>query len=487
MRRQIDNVPTGSTRLTDYVSRDKIRELTGTQRVKLCIDVYKTVGVCKNIIDLMSDFASEGVRFVHHDEQQQKFWVKWAEHIRLFDRCERYMNNLLKAGFVAIRRVNKKASISPPFVSSKVIKAIPSDYIFLNPLQVEIYGNEQEGGHIALFRIPQANSLTMFSEIDKRLLKKLSPSIEQARRQGKSYIVLDPSETWIDFWKKDDYEVYADPFHFAAIPDIAFYEKTRAMDVAAMEGIINAIIIWKLGTQLNNGKVLWPDKSAFDKLNNLLQNARGGGTVDVIWGPFIETEAIYPPVDKILGSEKYEFIKNEILSDFGIPQILITGQGQGSYSNQFLAVKSLIEKLEYLRERFCKWINNEIAIVAKAMNWKELPLIDFEYMNLRDETNLQRLVIQLFDRNIVSKETTLEFFTNSWQVEKMRISREKKEEGKEENLTAVNPYTSRNENSASDNDQNPASGFDNPANGRPQGTDKKKQTKKRDTKPKGSS
>jgi hypothetical protein len=485
MRKRTDNI--GPSRLTDYVSRDKIRELNGPQRVKVCLDVYKTVGVCKNIIDLMSDFASEGVRFVHHNENQQKFWTKWGEHIRLFDRCERYMNNLLKAGFVTIRRVNQKASIFPPYVESKVSKTIPSDYIFLNPLQVEIYGNEQEGGHVALFRIPTANSLTTVSEIDKRLLKKLSPAIAQARKDGKNYIVLDPNETWIDFWKKDDYEVYADPFHFAAVPDIAFYEKTRAMDVAAMEGIINSIIIWKLGTQLNNGKVLWPDKAAFDKLNNLLEQARGGGTADVIWGPFIETEAIYPPIDKILGSEKYDFIKNEILSDFGIPQILITGQGQGSYSNQFLAVKSLIEKLEYLRERFSQWINNEITIVAEKMGWKELPLIDFEYMNLRDETNLQRLVIQLFDRNIVSKETTLEFFTNSWAVEKMRISREKEEEVKDENLTAVNPYTSRNENQNTNDDQTPASGQNDPMNGRPQGTDKKKQTKKRDTKPKGSS
>jgi len=273
----------------------------------------------------------------------------------------------------------------------------------------------------------------------------------------------------------DDWQTYPDPLHFAILPDLHFYEKMRQMDIATMEGVINVIRIWKLGQVLPNGTVKMPSAATIAKLKEMLDEKMGGGTADIIWDSMIELDDHYPPVDKILGSDKYVYVKDEIKAGFGIPDILITGKGQGSYSQQYLGVKVLVEKLEYVREKIKLWLMKEVYDIMAIYGWTEPPMVRFECMNLRDEATVQRLLIELADRNLISKETLLKWFNESWTLEATEIKEEKEEEKENKDLEAINPHKT-----------NPsATGFADPDNGRPEGSTKKQEVK-RDTKAKGS-
>ena len=455
--------------------RSKLSQLKGRDKIKACYDAYRTIGFCKNIIDMMSDFVSEGVIFRHHDPKQQDFWNAWAKEVKLFDRCERYANTMFKAGFVVIKRTEGILSYNNG-KKKYINKKIPLQYTFINPLQIKLYGSQQEGSIIALFDIPSSGYSNIPNDVQDKLDSSMSNLIKTAKKKGKDYIILDGKSTWIDFYKKDDWETYPDPLVFAALPDLYFYEHMRQMDLSAMKGVINVIRIWKLGGILPNGKVMKPNKTTMSKLNDLLKQATGGGTADLIWDSLIDLQDSYPPIDKILGSEKYQYIQNEILSDFGIPEILINGKGNGSYSNQFLGVKTLIEKLEYVREHIQMWLNNEIKIVMQQAGFTEPPTIRFDNINLRDETALTKLIIQMYDRGILSKSTTLDYIDENWNIEKHLIEDENIEETNE-NISSFGPYKTT--------DTGFAKGFADPNNGRPDNIHTKHEVK-RDTKPKGS-
>ena len=51
--------------------------------VKACQAVYRRIGMVRNIIDLMADFASEGLDLIHPVRSQQNFFRKWASKVDL--------------------------------------------------------------------------------------------------------------------------------------------------------------------------------------------------------------------------------------------------------------------------------------------------------------------------------------------------------------------------------------------------------------------
>lgn len=49
--------------------------------MKMCMEAYDRVGIIRNVIDLMSDFASKGVMIVHPNKRIEKFYRKWFEKL----------------------------------------------------------------------------------------------------------------------------------------------------------------------------------------------------------------------------------------------------------------------------------------------------------------------------------------------------------------------------------------------------------------------
>src|SRR5690606_10512365 len=104
------------------------------------------------------------------------------------------------------------------------------------------------------------------------------------------------------------------------------------------------------------------------------------------------------PIENILGEEKYNQVNRDILIGLGVPEVLIGGKG-GNFSNSFIQLKTLIEKLKYVRSRVIEWLETEIAILCKSMDIKILPKIKCPPI-LDDENTTRKLIVGLFDRGI---------------------------------------------------------------------------------------
>jgi len=188
----------------------------------------------------------------------------------------------------------------------------------------------------------------------------------------------------------------------------------------------------------------------------------------------IDMEAHYPPLEKILGSEKYERVDRDILFGLGIPEVLLGGKGS-NFSNAFIQFKTLIERLEYIRSEVLDWLRKELVIIMTAKGWKIPPKVVFNRLNLKDDNVIKQLLIQLYDRNIISVDNLQQAFETDFTIELERIRREEKI--REENpglIDRVGPFIME------PTDDNPED------NGRPPNTPDKTDRKRQNIKPRDS-
>jgi hypothetical protein len=149
--------------------------------------------------------------------------------------------------------------------------------------------------------------------------------------------------------------------------------------------------------------------------------------MELVWGPELSYTESNSQVYKFLGSEKYNSVLNSIYAGLGVPPTLtgMAGNG-GGFTNNFISLKTLVERLQYGRDQLTKFWEQECEIVRKAMGFRKSPHIVYDQMSLSDESTEKNLLIQLADRDIISHETVLERFKEVPGVEKMRLRREDK-------------------------------------------------------------
>jgi len=95
-----------------YDMRPEDRIPTSHEDIILAIQVlYRKIGIVRNIIDMMSDFASEGLELEHPIKSQKRFYEKWAKKVDLQSRAHDFMKLLLRDANVIIRRKNAKITV----------------------------------------------------------------------------------------------------------------------------------------------------------------------------------------------------------------------------------------------------------------------------------------------------------------------------------------------------------------------------------------
>jgi len=232
--------------------------------------------------------------------------------------------------------------------------------------------------------------------------------------------------------------VWAKPMIYAILDDVVMLEKMKLADMAALDGAISNIRLWKLG-DLDN-KIL-PTKTAINKLRNILAGNVGGGTMDLVWGPELDFKESNSQVFKFLGSQKYEPVLNSVYAGLGIPPTLtgLAGNG-GGFTNNFISLKTLVERLQYGRSVLLSFWNKEVEIVQRAMGFRFPAKVHFDQMILSDEAAEKNLLVQLADRDIISAETLQERFGEIPDIERIRINREHKTRENQKMPPKAGPY-----------------------------------------------
>jgi hypothetical protein len=229
---------------------------------------------------------------------------------------------------------------------------------------------------------------------------------------------------------------------YAILDDIIMLEKMRLADLSALDGAISNIRLWTLGSL--DHKIL-PNKAAINKLRDILASNAGGGTMELVWGPELSYTESNSQVYKFLGSEKYDSVLNSIYAGLGVPPTLtgLAGNG-GGFTNNFISLKTLVERLQYGRNLLTSFWQKEMETVRKAMGFRRPAYVQFDQMNLSDDTAEKNLLLQLADRDIISHETILERFKEIPTVEKIRLKRELKDRDSSGTPDKASPFHNAN-------------------------------------------
>jgi len=406
-------------------------------------DIYQHVGLVRNVIDLMGDFTSQGIRIVHPNKRIEKFHQNWWKRVKGAERSERFANLLYRRGNVVVRRqtaristnVEKelyKSAANPDVKPDKIQiskREIPWRYVFLDPSTVEVVGGALAsfvGRPTYAIKLP----LTLRKMIQKprggaerALVSKLPAEILAAARTNKP-IPLPDDKTEVYFYKKDDWLPWAYPMIYAIMDDISLLEKLKLADMAALDGAISNIRIFKLG---NLEARIAPTRAAVAKLASILGNHTSVGTLDLIWGPDIELVESKTTVHQFLGDKKYQPTLNNIYAGLGIPPTLTGTFGAAGTTNNFISLKTLIQRLEYGRQVLKAFWEKELVILQKAMGFRFPAKVEFTHNNLGDEIAEKALLIQLADRNMMSEELIQHHFGSDPEMEQIRTRREQKE------------------------------------------------------------
>jgi hypothetical protein len=409
--------------------------------IKQSMQAYDRVGIIRNVIDLMSDFASQGLTLVHPNKTIEKFYRKWFTQVGGIDRSERFLNYLYRCGNVIVKRrtakLNRKKELELRRAAGEDLKLesikvnrreVPWTYDFLNPLAVDVqdYGAQMVGKPQFSLNLSKYTYETLVnsSNTNKTVFRTLPKDLQQRLKTGERSIPLDENKVSFYHYKKDDWLLWANPMIYAILDDIMMLEKMKLADLAALDGAISNVRLWTVGDL--DHKII-PTKAAINKLRDILASNVGGGTMDLVWGPELQFSESQSQVYKFLGADKYQPVLTSIYAGLGIPPTLTGASTGGGYTNNYVSLKTLVERLEYGREILSQFWRQEIELVRKAMGFRFPAEIHFDSIILSDEAAEKQLLIQLADRDIISTETLLERFRELPGIERIRVRREERE------------------------------------------------------------
>ena len=408
---------------------------------------YRRIGLIRNAIDLMGDFACQGVRLVHKNKRVERFYNDWFSRVNGKGTSERLCNLLFREANVTVRmktaKVNRKkrdemqkSLASPELVVDLTERnlsknEVPWQYTFVDPLTLEVIGGPVAGltgERRYVLRLPQRiiNMIRKLQNSTKsyelEMLNRIPGEVLEAAKHNKG-VPLPPEKTFVYFYKKDDWQEWADPMTYACFNDLILYERLKLADKTALDGAISKIRIFKLG---NLEHKMAPTPSAASALQQILGANVGGGTTDIIWGPDIEILETNTDVQRFLGEEKYRPTLMAIYACLGIPPTLTGTFGASGTTNNFISLKTLTERLNYVRNILLSFWNTQIKLVQNSMGFRFPAQVEFDFMYLDDPAAMTNLLVGMADRNIISEEFVQRHINAKPDIERRRVVEEER-------------------------------------------------------------
>lgn len=401
--------------------------------MRICTRAYDKVGVVRSVIDMMSEFGSEGVEIVHPDEGPNNFYKEWQKKVNLPDRAERFLSWLFKAGNTTLTRqyAQIKSDEVKELKKSDKKGRIPIGYTFYDPYSIELIGDYMgalSSDKSYAIRVPITNlqlnkpknalEQAVFDGLPKEVKDAISGKINY---NGAALVPIPKDKIHVAHYKKDDSEIWAKSFIYSILDDIQYNQKLKMAKTASLDGWANVTKIWKLGDHTHD---LLPSPALASKLANILTQNVGGGTRDIIWDSAIDLQESYPPIEKL---QNFAEDNNNILLGLGVPESLVGGTSKGGdLANNYLGLRNLIKRLECGRRALTNWLEEEISIINEAMGFRNRPFIRFTNSDLHDERTYFDILKNLVDRNILPESRILELLDEQPELSRIGIQREEK-------------------------------------------------------------
>lgn len=448
-----------------YYSFRPSEELPTTPKgiIALGMSYYKKNPIVKNTFDTMSEFAANDMVVPHKSEIIQEFYKNWLQKVGSYDVNEQFCRLLLKAGVTPIHRsfikvtkkqlkeINLGLGFDQDFPEIEFVKSeIPISYSFLNPLSITLPNERMSlflGRKNYYIEMPEELIKVVKNMSKKQLIeysKELPPDIAKALKAGETKIPIDPYKTSIYHYKKDDFEVWGEPVHACIFDDLLHFDKTKLADRTTLDSIASRIRLWMLGHIEKENNIFAPDE-AYEKLSDMIASIPSGGVADIIWNRAIDVIELSKDAHLFLSPEKYKAPLSAIYQGLGVPR---TVNDDNSFNNSYFGLKTMVERLNYLRNTLKSFWNQEFKLVHKAMGFAgSPPEAYFDEISITDKSQMMALVRDLCDRNVISEQEVQRLFNTDPKIEAYRIKKQnRRQTGQNDTPPKAGPFHTNHKN-----------------------------------------
>jgi len=386
-----------------------------SEAIYLCQKAYYNFAVFRNIIDAMTEFSCSNIYFQGGTSKARNFFSNFLEEINIKSVQDKFFRELYRSGNAFFYRFEVKPEPSDIARLNKIYGCsasksitLPIRYIVINPYDIGVQSNIVFGSNVIFFKRLNGYEIHRLraaeTEEEKLFFQSLPESTQKQIESGAGTVIipLNPERLYATFLKKQDYEPMAVPPGYPVLKDIEWKQEMKNVDMAVARTMNQVVLLVNMGYESKDGSYMFDGKAA-EAMRGLFESESVGKVLVADFTTKL-TWAI-PSIGDFLDPKKYEIVNQDIKE--GLNYIL-TGT-DSKFANQFISVKLFVERLKQGREMFLnEFLIPEMKKIAKTMGFQSCPTPKFEDIDLRDESDWERIVTQLSNLGILTPPEAIE-------------------------------------------------------------------------------
>lgn len=422
--------------------------------VILCQKCYYNFALFRNMIDLMTEFSIDEIRYKKGTKQSRDFFHALFTKINIWDLQDKFFREYYRSGNVFVYRFDaqvkpsdvrkiaqsmasdwnptspaKKSTLvgDPVLDQNKQMgyptgkgpnddgnplakdapmeleiepMMIPARYIILNPADINMLGtaNFSYGIYYKVLTEYEVSKLrNLQTEEDIEVFNSLPKFTQDQIRAGvrSVYIPLDTKKVKIIFYKKQDYEPFAVPMGYPVLEDINAKIEMRRIDMAISRTMQQIVLLVTAGTEPDKGGI---NQKNLETLQALFKNQSVGRVL--IADYTTKAEFVVPSIADLLDPKKYEVIDRDI--NIGLNNIFLGGE---KFANQQKKVEVFIKRLQQAKEAFIHhFLWPEMKRIAQSLNFRSCPEPYYDENQFRDVVSDSKIYAHLVDIGVLTPE-----------------------------------------------------------------------------------
>ncbi len=362
--------------------------------IVLCQKAYWNVAIFRSTIDMQTEFANSKIHFRSKNKRVAKFFEKWYEKIGGWSLGERFFREWFRSGNLFIYRFNGVLDLAEyrKFTRAAIGEdKIPLRYVILNPADIRCLGgssfvNADYGKILNRYEIERLKNPSTPEE--KEFFNSLDPEAKKAIKAGGNPIIkLKQEDLTAVFCGRQDYEAMAVPMYYPVLPDIDLKLEFKKAEKVLARTVDYAVLLITAGEKDGGNKNL----QILQDITELF-SAESVGRV-IVADYTSKGEWLVPDLNKLFGSSKFETVDRDIAN--GLCNIFYTSE---KFANTFVKTQVFLERLNQAREAYMQYfLVPEMKSIARTLGFQDIPEIEFEEIDLRDNMEMQKLYVHLVE------------------------------------------------------------------------------------------
>jgi hypothetical protein len=243
---------------------------------------------------------------------------------------------------------------------------------------------------------------------------------------------------------EDDYPI---PYMSNALESLIHKRNLRKMDYSIAARVIAAIQLVQLGSD----EFPCTDEADFERIKSQMNMQTTTGQAERIFQLFanhtLKITWVFPDTEAMLNEDKYREVNDDIISSFGFPRTLITGETLRSnvQGGSDFAAFSPLATMETIRDILLEWTKGLYKEVKEQNRFSNMPIPMFSPMRLYRLLDINVIGQSMYQEGNLSRRTRMEMVGTDFDTEVERMEQENKVY-REKNLLGAPPlpYSSPN-------------------------------------------